>query len=184
MIAWLVNHHPFPEEDWTGVMTLPRELKIIDDKLYMYPVEEFNKYRRNLEIYKKVDTEFQIEMTDKVYDIEFKLNCDKDFEIVIGDKEKKGLKLTYSSQDKRIIFDRNGAVNNFESLEIFGTKRVVNYTLSDDTDFRIIRDKNVVEIYINNGEKVFTSLVNFTEEQNFLTIVGESNVIKVYSLKN
>lgn len=131
-----------------------------------------------------MDTEFQIEMADKVYDIEFKLNCDKDFEIVIGDKEKKGLKLTYSSQDKRIIFDRNGAVNNFESLEIFGTKRVVNYTLSDDTDFRIIRDKNVVEIYINNGEKVFTSLVNFTEEQNFLTIVGESNVIKVYSLKN
>ena len=62
MIAWLVNHHPFPEENWTGMMTLPRELKIIDDKLYMYPVEEFNKYRRNLEIYKKVDTEFQIEM--------------------------------------------------------------------------------------------------------------------------
>lgn len=184
MIAWLVNHHPFPEEDWTGMMTLPRELKIIDDKLYMYPVEEFNKYRKNLEIYKKMDTEFQIEVTDKIYDVEFKLNCDKNFEIIIGDKERKGLKLTYSSQDKRIIFDRSGAVNNFESLEIFGTKRVVNYTLSDDTDFRIIRDKNVVEIYINKGEKVFTSLVNFTEEQNFITIVGESNVVKVYSLKN
>lgn len=184
MIAWLVNHHPFPGEDWTGVMTLPRELKIIDDKLYMYPVEEFNKYRKKLEIYKKVDTEFQIEMTDKVYDVEFKLNCDKDFEIAIEDKGKKGLKLTYSSQDKTIIFDRSGAVNNFESLEIFGTKRVVNYNLSGDIDFRIIRDKNVVEIYINNGEKVFTSLVNFTEEQNFITIVGESNVVKVYSLKN
>ena len=165
------------------MMTLPRELKIIDDNHICILWEEFNKYRRNLEIYKKI-SEFQIEMADKVYDVEFKLNCDKDFEIVIGDKEKKGLKLTYSSQDKRIIFDRSGAVNNFESLEIFGTKRVVNYTLSDDTDFRIIRDKNVVEIYINNGEKVFTSLVNFTEEQNFLTIVGESNVIKVYSLKN
>ena len=166
------------------MMTLPRELKIIDDKLYMYPVEEFNKYRKKLEIYKKVDTEFQIEMTDKVYDVEFKLNCDKDFEIAIEDKGKKGLKLTYSSQDKAIIFDRSGAVNNFESLEIFGTKRVVNYNLSGDIDFRIIRDKNVVEIYINNGEKVFTSLVNFTEEQNFITIVGESNVVKVYSLKN
>lgn len=69
-------------------------------------------------------------------------------------------------------------------LKYLEQRRVVNYTLSDDTDFRIIRDKNVVEIYINNGEKVFTSLVNFTEEQNFLTIVGESNVIKVYSLKN
>ena len=63
-------------------------------------------------------------------------------------------------------------------------KRVVNYNLSGDIDFRIIRDKNVVEIYINNGEKVFTSLVNFTEKQNFITIVGESDIVKVYSLKN
>ncbi len=183
MISWLVNHHPFPGEEWTGMMTLPRELKIIDGKLFMYPVEELDKYREDLRIYEKENDNLKIEVTKEIYDIEFQVNCDEDFEITLGDIEGKGLKLSSNKNEGVILFDRSEAVNGFKALEIFGTSRKINYSPERKTNFRIIRDKNVVEIYINNGEKVLTSLVNLKENQNYVTIKGDCNLVKIYSLK-
>lgn len=184
MISWLVNHHPFPGEEWTGMMTLPRELKIVDGKLFAYPVEELNKYRESLKIYEKKSDDFQIELSkSEVYDMEFQLNCDEDFEITLGDRDGRGLKLSSNGKDGVILFDRNGVINGFKALETFGTLRRVEHSLKGKNSFRIIKDRNVVEIYINDGERVFSSLVNFNENQNYITLKGDCNLVKIYTLK-
>ncbi len=47
MVAWLQSWDNFmtPEDmDWTGLMTLPRELHVEDDSLVQLPVREIENY--------------------------------------------------------------------------------------------------------------------------------------------
>ena len=48
LIGWIGlpdNHYPTEEEDWEGSMSLPRELRIRDGKLYQTPVAEIDSLR-------------------------------------------------------------------------------------------------------------------------------------------
>ena len=43
--------------------------------------------------------------------------------------------------------------------------------------------QNIIEVYINKGEKVLTSLVNLKEEQNLINLKGKFENIVIYNLE-
>ena len=50
MIAWMQswdNNVTPPEQTWTGMMTFPRELRIVNDRLVQLPVKEIEHYYTN-----------------------------------------------------------------------------------------------------------------------------------------
>ena len=183
MIAWLVNHEPFVGEKWTGMMTLPREIKLVERKITMYPVEELKKYRKNeIKLNEIIENE-SLKIDSEIYDLEFELDSSKDFEIILAENNGNGLKLRYSKDKKEMVFDREGVINDFKALEIFGTTRKFTIDLKEKSNFRVIQDKNVIEIYINGGEKVLTSLVNLRPEQKNIKFSNKVQNIKLYELK-
>lgn len=93
------------------------------------------------------------------------------------------MRINYNSKDKTFYLDRSEAINGFSALETFGTTREIKVDLKEKSDIRIIRDKNIIEVYINKGEKVLTSLVNLKEEQNLINLKGKFENIVIYNLE-
>lgn len=181
LIGWLVNHAPLPGENWSGMMTLPRELKVIGERLYSYPVEEILSYRKELVQVGSV-TEKSIEILDGTFDMEFKVNLDKDFNLTIFKNKVEGLELSWDEKTSVLNLDRSGVINGFKPLETFGVKRELEISNRGVVDFRVIGDKSVVEIYVNGGEFVMSSVINRDKTQNNIFFKGEFEDIKLWKI--
>lgn len=183
LIGWLVNHAPLPGENWTGMMTIPRELKIIENKLYSYPIEEFLQYRKefkNIVVSKNENAICQIENS---FDIEFKVNSKKDFKINLFSNGNQGFEILWNSKENSLTLDRSQVINDFKPLETFGVERKLILPSEELLDFRIIVDKSVIEIFINQGEYVLSAVVNPNKNQNKLSFLGDFKDIKIWNLE-
>lgn len=177
IIGWLVNHAPLPGENWTGLMCIPREIKVINGKIYTYPIEELKNYRN-----KELQCFSQLKDTLNTFDFEITFKNLDNFKITLFKGTHGGLNLTYSAVKKKLILDRANVINGFSQLSTFGTIREYEIEGNERCSFRIIVDKCVAEIYINSGEKVMSCVVNPHSTQNEVEVVGNILSKKIYSL--
>lgn len=144
--------------NWAGAMTIPREIILKDNRLYFKPVDEIEKYRKK---------EFALN--------DIKLNGEKTFDAygdsyelqVVFDAEEAsefGLKLrvnnheetvlSYSKKDEIFIFNRDKS-----GIEVNGEREAKISLVNNRLKLQIFVDKCSVEVFINDGEKVMTSLI-------------------------
>ena len=128
------TNKPTVEHKWQHALTLPRELKVIKNKIYQTPLKELTKLRvkenkeiicnsENVEInfsFKKC-TDFKIELRDSI-ELNYKNN------ILTLNLEKCG----YGRKERKVYLET------LESLQIF-------------------LDNSSIEIFVNSGAEVFTS---------------------------
>lgn len=138
LIAWMdMWHSEFPEkeEGWSGALTFPRELTIHDDHLYMMPVEELSLLRQ-----KTVHKEIKEYLLD-TKQLEIDASIEDDFYLEIKDA-------SYSihiKDHKVIVFnqtERTGRIKHYHNI-------------------KLLIDTSSIEVFINNGELVFTDRVYF-----------------------
>ena len=144
--------------NWAGAMTIPREIILKDNRLYFKPVDEIKKYRKN---------EFAIN--------NIKLNGEKNFDTygdsyelqVIYDAEEAsefGLKLRSNNNEETILSynkkDETFILNIDKSGSgVKGERRTKINLINNRLNLRIFVDKCSIEVFINDGEKVMTSLI-------------------------
>ena len=144
--------------NWAGAMTIPREIILKDNRLYFKPVDEIKKYRKN---------EFTIN--------NIKLNGEKNFDTygdsyelqVIYDAEEAsefGLKLRSNNNEETILSynkkDETFILNIDKSGSgVKGERRTKINLINNRLNLRIFVDKCSIEVFINDGEKVMTSLI-------------------------
>ena len=131
-------HSEFPEkeEGWSGAMTFPREPTIHDDHLYMMPVEELALLRSESK---------KIEVTDYLLpsrQVEIDLDLYEGLTLTLGD--------LYTLK-----------VNNHKVTVMNQTERVGD--IKDYQSMKILVDSSSVEVFINNGELVFSDRVYFRD---------------------
>ncbi len=104
--------------------------------------------------------------------------------IGLGEKDKPVCMIYYDPSVKQIVLER-GAGNQFklaafEKLNRFG----VPFTPTDQKiSLRVFFDNSIIEVYINDGERVFTAQV-FPEEKNpAVDIFSEGTGAIIHSLK-
>ena len=138
-MAWMdMWHSEFPEkeEGWSGAMTFPRELTIHDDHLYMMPVEELALLRGESK---------KVEVTDYLLpskQVEIDLDLYEGLTLTLGD--------LYTLK-----------VNNHKVTVMNQTERVGD--IKDYQSMKILVDSSSVEVFINNGELVFSDRVYFKD---------------------
>lgn len=163
MIGWMTMwEKEYPTysngHNWAGAMTIPREIILKDNKLYFKPVDEIEKYRKN---------EFALN--------NIKLNGEKIFDthgdsyelqVVFDAKEASefGLKLrannheetilSYNKKDETFIFNRDKS-----GIGVKGERRTKISLVNNRLKLQIFVDKCSIEVFINDGEKVLTSLI-------------------------
>ncbi len=155
-------------------MSLVKELSIKDGKLYQYPVPATTSLRTSQESFADKDR------TDNCYELDLTFAADQKTELLLfADQNDHGLKLTIDNKEGKIILDRSQAGVQYATE--FGTIRECQ--LNQTHEARIFVDKSIVEIFINQGEKVFTSRVFPEAGQSGIKLVSGHASGTYYQLK-
>lgn len=164
MVGWMglpEIEYPTDSQGWAHCLTIPRELILRNGKLLQRPVAELQKLRRDpLEIEcalfheKKAFEGFEGSVYEMVCDFQNIHGEAVGIEFRAGEGQKTVLR--YDSRDRKVILDRSRsgeAVGNG-----YGSTRACRAD-GDQIKFHLFVDTSSVEIFINDGEEVFTSRI-------------------------
>ena len=173
LISWMGVpdvSYPTDEEEWAGCLTLPRELTVRNRRLIQRPLPELKKLRdEKIELVPdpssgcfRLPPAAEIEMDCRPGNVEMDLFTDED-----GNG---GIAIRYDDAAQKITVDRGGMRLTFNQEEGFERSRPLEAGLNH---LRIYLDASSVEIFVNDGDAVFTSRVFPTEKEHFFRIRGD-----------
>lgn len=170
MIGWMQNWATSNEHDenvkYFGQMSIPREVKIIDNKLYQNPIKELEQYRRNKVEYENVcfcnETITLDNICGRCVDVEVEVESAKKddlfdkFFVSMAMNEEYHTDFIYDAKDCVAKIDRKFAGSRKAILH----QRSTNIELIDSKlKIRFILDKNSVEVFLQDGQKVMTATI-------------------------
>lgn len=163
MVGWMTmweKEYPTHSNghNWAGAMTIPREIILKDNRLYFKPIDEIEKYRRNEVVLK--DIKLSGEKTFDIYGDSYELQVIYDakeaseFGLKLRVNNHEETVLSYKKKDEMFILniDKSG-------IKPKGERRTKISLIDNKLNLRIFVDKCSIEVFINNGEKVMTSLI-------------------------
>lgn len=176
MIAWMqswdMNIKPVSQK-WNGMMTVPRQLELRDGVLCQGPVRELERYRVDPVIYTKEEISGECMLPGvqgRVIDLSMEiLGGDYEtFTIRFARNETYYTEFCYNKTAQTIEFDRtcSGCSAVLDSDRICSRSRkdmMCKRTMKiknpkEILKFRMILDKYSVELFVNDGVQVFTSI--------------------------
>ncbi len=156
MVAWMgmpeetEKYHPTLTNNWIHAMTLPRELKLVNGKIHQHPVNELMLLRNNKCLYhypslSTTGTAFSISEKNT---LEMLLECPSaSFTINIRNTAE----IHYDTVQQTFTFERTNPKNNNKEVRRTAIEKLKN--------LHIFLDTSSIEIFINDGENVFTSRI-------------------------
>ncbi|MBQ9609175.1 MAG: sucrose-6-phosphate hydrolase [Lachnospiraceae bacterium] len=181
LMAWMglpASVYPTDVDEWSGCLSLPRELTIHKDRLIQKPIEQLESLRSKeisadeiMDGHEKFAGAIEMSVDVAGGDFEIKLFTDL--------SGKGGLSIKYNDKFKKITADKSGLKRRFNTD--FGEVRehFIENTL---LHLGIFIDTSSVEIFVNGGEAVFTSRVFPTDDEVSFTITPNGTV-KLWRLK-
>ena len=181
LIAWMGlpdASYPTDEEDWSGCLTLPRELTVRGRRLIQKPLPEIRKLR---------DERVVIENDRKGLfrlprAIEMEVDCRDglhDIRLFTDEKGEGGLRISCDAAQTEISVDRSGLRKRFNTEDGEVRTRPLEHGL---THLRIFIDSSSVEVFVNDGDAVFTSRVFPDDGELYCNIQGDS-FVKMWTMK-
>ena len=162
----------FPEkaDGWAGALTLPRELELKDDQLYMRPVKEAVQLRTaEISAWNKQVTEKTLLCeNEQQAEIDLTLTTDQAFE------------LAFTDQDKQVKLTFDQATHTFTLLN--GDARYASIKPNAEFKLQIFIDTSSLEIFINDGEAVFTERFHFDNAPQVWLTAKAQCLTQVYHL--
>ncbi len=150
---------PTDTYQYHGSMSLVKELKVKDGRLYQYPVDALKAYRCN-------ETKLsEVRHTNNCYELEF--NVSQTSQLVLFEHEGKGFTIDIDFESHQFTIDRSQVGQQY-ALD-FGTSRSCTFE-GDNLDVNVFVDASIIELFINKGEKVFTSRVFPSDVENGIQI--------------
>lgn len=187
MIGWLglpeerEDAHPTIEHKWIHAMTLPRELKLIDGKVYQLPVEELEQLRGEGVKHEAVELGEKAQALEGVEGDVLEINVET-LETVTNEITihiRNHANLVYNPIDKLFKLDRISYVDGETVEERF-------CHLQQLKSVRIFLDTSSIEVFINGGEEVFTARIYPDVNENGISFAAEGEekvTIEAWKLK-
>lgn len=182
MIGWMTmwgEEYPTYRNghNWAGAMTIPREVILKDTKLYFRPVEEIENYRVNEVIFEdmKINEEEKLDIHGDSYELEISYDAKEadEFGLKLRVGEKEETVLSYRKKDRQFVFniDKSGIGQK-------GERKTEVDLINNKLKLRIFVDKCSIEVFVNDGEKVMTSLIYPSEDATGISVFskGESKI--------
>lgn len=175
LFGWM---SPFDEEmlekpdGWAGSLTIPRELKLDGDHLRMLPLKEYQQLRTK----KIYDTNLQLAKSKKLdlpdiqhseLLIESELNTNDQLKWSLLENEEEILSLNYDQKNGELTLYRKGK-DSFRYAQIKKTNQL---------KLHIFIDTSSVEIFVNDGEAVFTE--RYYTQKKLLTQFSTNGTLNV-----
>lgn len=168
MIAWMKSWDacvmPFGQK-WQGMMTIPRELKYVDGKLYQNPVEELKNYRKNPCVIKgqEISGEMELEgICGRVLDMTVEIGGDEfdEFSIELAHNEEYTTNYTYHKKKKLMTIDRTycGVIRDVVCHRTWELPENMKES-GENLKLRFIMDRQSVELFVNDGAQAVSTVI-------------------------
>ncbi len=165
MVAWMGLpdiEYPTDPNGWAHCLTLPRELTLHEGKLLQRPIPELTTLRRNRED-RVADT---LSSESKTYEgfkgTAYELICEVDlldanaFGIEFRASETQKTVIKYNAVSRKLVLDRSQSGESVANE--YGEVRQCVWD-KDHLKLHLFVDTSSVEIFVNDGEEVFTSRI-------------------------
>ena len=169
------------KDGYKGVFTLARELEVKDNKLIQKPILDKSKVIEDTiflvedERIKKDAMQGRVN-NHSIIELENLKGESFEFDLFAIEKEN-GLQIKYEKYLKRLIIDRSDLVKEE------GSDRIIEGLENGCDKLDVYIDGNVVEIYANDGEKVFSLLIYPEDERHLIRMNAKDVNLRVYSTK-
>ena len=175
MIGWMgvpeQEDYPTVKNEWLHCLTLPRELKLKNGKLYQVPIKEMEAIRgEKSEFSGLVKGEKEIGK-GTAYELKAEFSeISSDFGLKLRVREKSKTILKFDYKEKKFILDRSHGEQPDKSL------RKVYLGDIKTLELDIFVDNSSVEVFINGGEEVFSSRIFPEKDADKITVFSENNI--------
>ena len=197
-IGWMSNWdyaNQVPTKYFRSANTVPRELKLASNGnhliLISYPVKEINALKnkeKNLIDDITVTTEYRIEkllsVNEGTYEIEFTVtpNTPDIVGFSLENTKNEKVEVKFDKAAKQIILDRRtSGLSAFK--DNFASEMKAPLTAGKEYRIRLLVDKASVELFVNEGETVMTSIFFPTENMNTLRLFTAKGEMKVSGIR-
>jgi len=161
LFGWMgipeMDDEPTKKDGWIHAMTLPRELVYKDNKIYQKPVEELKKLRKNKVEYREIKVEQELSLDGiegDSYELIVEMSAIEGRSgIRVRTSETEKTDIYIDVENKKLIFDRNQSGEGYRGIRKCDLERV------DRLKLHIFMDRSSIEIFVNDGEEVFTSRI-------------------------
>ena len=168
MVGWMQSWDAKLANDfsnWSGMMTLPRELFLKEGKIYQSPVRELESYRKNKIEYvrKRISETAVLEgIRGRVIDLQVDIT-EFDFHhfaIHFACNEEYEMLLQYNYPRKCLTIDRthSGLVRDVVCRRKMVAEPFISETQKEVLSLRLLLDRYSVEVFLNGGEKVMSAI--------------------------
>ena len=182
MFGWVgvaenLKDFPSVQEGWIHNLTIPRKLVLKENKIFQMPHENLKLLRKESTILKDLSVIEKINLKEynicgKTYEliVNFK-DLENNFSMEIKSSDTNKTLLQYDYQNKIFTLDRDKSGENLKGIR--------KYKLDSLSKIHIFSDNSCIEIFLNDGEEVFTANI-FSEGED---IILESNNANISSLE-
>lgn len=186
MQSWERSHCKPVDVKWFGMMTIPRELSILDGRLIQNPIKELEQYEKNTVIYEKVLLSEKMELKNvcgRTIDMTLEIvplynQKQQSVSIYLASNEKYYSEIHYSSPDSILTFNRTHS--GFQH-DVLATRQVPVRFRNGAIKMRIIMDRYSIEIFVNDGEQAVSATIYTPQEAN--RIYFESKELSYLNVK-
>ncbi len=202
VMAWMTNwDYAFeqPTGDWKGVLTIPRQLSLVSTpdgwRLSQQPVQQLNTLRSPM--LNKQAVELQPDSTNLLaglsaasYEIEAELRLPEQqpassfgFRLLENSNGTQFTDVGYTVANHQLLIDRSqSGITDFSPL--FRTHQQATLRQTDGIiRLRILVDRSTVEVFADNGQTVFSSIVFPDAASRQMSLYTEGGNVQVVSLK-
>lgn len=149
------------EEGWQHCLTVPRELKLKDGKILQYPVKELENLRKEKTV-----------LNDENSAVELRVEVNEGFDLVLEEIALTGSSFQISMGGQMLFRYENGTAEiGFPGVTGAGRK-VRKAPINELRNIRFLVDTSAAEIYLNDGETVFSTRYYPDREDLLLKIQG------------
>jgi beta-fructofuranosidase len=195
MIAWMQswessNIQPLGVK-WFGMMTIPRELHIVDGTLRQLPVKELEAYRGEKTVYRDLAISERtglpgvrgrvLDMTVNIRPLGGEIY--KSITIRVAENTDFDTSISYDAKRGIIRVDRSRAGFRFDIVEI---REVPVRYLGGELKLRIVMDRFSIEIFVNNGEQAISTTIYTPQEADGISFEADGTAVidvEKYELK-
>ena len=171
LVAWMGlpdASYPTDEEDWSGCLTLPRELRVRDRRLIQQPLDVLRALRG-----KKIDLD-ATDLLPRVCELELiSRGGDLNLRLFAKADGTGGLRIDYDDTEKTITVDRSEMARRFNTEQGEARVRPLPKGLFH---LRIFIDRSSIEIFVNDGDAVFSSRIFPTAGEKRLFTHGDASI--------
>ncbi len=170
LVAWMGlpdSSYPTDEDEWSGCLTLPRELRVSGRRLVQTPLKGLEALRDG-----EVPAGEQVLPPACEMEIVFGRD-DPDLRLFTGPDGSGGIRIHCSRSDNMLTVDRSGLARRFNTDQGEVRQHLIDFPLEK---MRVFIDRSSVEIFAGDGGAVFSSRVFPTEREHGFRVNGSASV--------